>query len=436
MSTDAEPRAGDSDAVAGGRRRLAALTATHYAGNILPMVTGLATAPLTARALGPEGRGEMAVIGTVASFLVLVGSMGFGWAARDAVATDPDSVLFWRRLSTWFALLGLPLSLGVGVAVSWSFGLATAQGAAVLLFYAAAAVATRRAVDAGVLVSLGTPHLASVANIIYAVGVMLSVVFLYLADRLDLTTVIMANMLGFLIQSVALSILVGRYVRAHRVALDVRLTEMRTDPDYRPISVFRRGWGFFRAQLVDGLATRADILLATMGGKATVGLYSVTFLLPQVAYTCFVTVVQTSFSRHPRMDPEDRLALVYRASTLLGCLLALAGCTVAYPAIPWVFGQEFAGARGFLIPAACMTLGLAGLSAVLQHIGRSPSAFWLAIVVATPMAVGLVVTTWSAAASISALGLGFAVASAAYVCAKSGRHGLRFRTGDLNALFR
>jgi O-antigen/teichoic acid export membrane protein len=432
--TTAPPGPARSYAAAGGRR-LTVRGLTHAFGNVFPMLTGLATAPLTARALGPDGRGEVVVIGAVATLLVLLGSLGFGWVARDAVATDPDSILFWRRLSAWLALASFPPAVTAGFAIAGSFHLSRSQEVAVLGFYAIAAVATRRAVDSGVLVSVGTPHLNSVANLCYGAAVALSVFVLFFLGRLDVTTLVLSNALGFLIQTAVLSYLVHRHIAGRRVELRARLAAMRVDPAYRWTTAGRRGLGYCRAQFLDGLTNRADVLLATFaGGTAVAGLYSVTALLPQIAYTFYVTVVQTTFSRHPRMEANERLGLIFRASSLAACVLSVVGCAAAYPLIPWVFGQEFAAARNYLVPAVCMTVGLAGLSAVLQDLGRRPSTRWLAIVVLLPALTAALLVAWSAAVAVSALGMTFFVVCACYVWSMCGHRGFAYSLGDLHEL--
>jgi len=315
------------------------------------------------------------------------------------------------------------------------FHLTRSQEGAVLGFYVAAAVATRRAVDSGVLVSVGKPHLNSVANLCYGVAVAMSVLVLFSLGRLDVTTLVLSNALGFLIQTAVLSYLVHRHMAGRRVELRARLDAMRVDPAYRWTTVARRGLRYWRAQFLDGVTNKADVLLATLvGGTAVAGLYSVTALLPQIAYTCYVTVVQTTFSRHPRMDANVRLGLIFRSSSLAACLLSVLGCAAAYPLIPWIFGQDFTAARGYLVPAVCMTAGLAGLSAVLPDLGRRPSSAWLSCVVLLPALAAALMAPWSAAAAVSALGMTFFVVCACYVWSKCGRGGLAYSLGDFHAL--
>jgi O-antigen/teichoic acid export membrane protein len=396
--------------------------AVHLIGNLAPLLSGLITAPLTARALGTAGRGEIVLLITVSSILITVGTFGLGWLVRDAVAHDPLSVDYWRRKARMLALALLPVSIVIALTMANWLRLAPWETIVTCVFYGIGAFAGTRSVEGNALVSLGNTTALGFANLSYAALVVGMTVGLFFGGVLDVANLVIANALGVSIQMFVLWVVMRRQRRNNRTALAQRTIELRRDPAHSTREVLRRAGIAWRTQLVDAATLRADTLL--LGGFATkqvVGLYSVVALLPQIAFVMYSTLVQRSFARSPGLTPEVRLRALMQGCMITGIAGCVIGIPLAYMGIPWLFGPDFTAARQYLLPGGLMMLGLAALTPVMVDLSRRPkSAVALLLVFIPALVVGLLGFLMSPFVGISLLGLGYIVAGITYSTSRLG----------------
>lgn len=364
----------------------------HGLGNLLPGMTGLLTAPLTARALGVEDRGVAAILLTVASLFAVAATAGLGWGARTAVAQDARSAETWARWARWVSLAALaPASLLV-VWLSGAWRLSTTEVLGLVLLFGLASAAAIRSVQGNVLISLGSLAALGLSNISMAVVTAGSVGLLFLVDHLTVTTVLIVNAAGLLAQSALLI----HALRKQRTRITVGAPTGRHAGVVTPSKLFMTGL----AQTLDALSSRLDLLLVAIVADArTLGLYSVAAVLPQVSYFVFLTLIQRSFAKSPSLTLEERSRLLLRVCLGGGLAFAAVGGAVGWLLIEPVFGHDFGPARQFLWPAMVVTVGLGALLPTLllwQRGGRSTLASLVSVVTvgACATAVGATAGAW------------------------------------------
>lgn len=392
-------------------------------GNLSMLISGVVTAPLTAVALGPTGRGQVVIITLVASLLILVGSAGLGWSSRDAVAQRPRDARVWHRaalkISGFVAPIAALLAVPVGVALQLD---STAAAMSIILF-AIAGLACSRAVAGNALIALGRAAHFGLANLIYTAMLVLTIVVLFVTGLLTVASAIAANALGLLVQVLVLEWLLRRAIHD---------TEKLAAPDESesPLHVreiLRRSRPYWRAQTVDSLIARSDVIVVAMAGSAAVvGLYSIAGLVPQIGFAVFTSITQWSFSASPRLAPRRRLALLLQANSVAAIVYAAIAVPTLYLLIPTVFGEEFIASRSYLAPALAMTLALAVSVPMMQDSARRRTSWWPTGVAVACLAMGSVVAlAYSVSAGVYVAAFVLLSGSVAYSVQRVGRGGLR-----------
>lgn len=394
----------------------------HLIGNLAPLLSGLITAPLTARALGAAGRGEITLLITVSTILITVGTFGLGWVVRDAVAHDPFSVDYWRRKARMLAIGLLPVAIGIALMMAYWLGLTEWETIVTCVFYGIGAFAGTRSVEGSALVSLGKTTALGFANLLYAALVVGLTVALFFLGALDVANLVVANALGVSAQMFVLWVVIRRQRRGNLTALAQRTVELRRDPAHSTREVLKRAGVAWRTQLVDAASLRADtLLLGGFASRQVVGLYSVVALLPQMAFAVYLTLVQRSFARSPGLAPEVRLRVLMQGCVITGIVGCVVGIPLAYIGIPWLFGPDFTAARQYLLPGGLMVLGLAALTPVMVDLSRRPkSAVTLLLVFVPALVVAALGFLMNPFMGLLLLGLGYVVAGLAYAATRLG----------------
>jgi O-antigen/teichoic acid export membrane protein len=364
----------------------------------------LITAPLTARALAPEGRGEIAIVVVAVSIFIVVASFGLGWVARDEVARDPRSYFFWRTRARGVALVASPVALGLSALLAFALSFHPLEAAALAAYFVIGAFAGTRSVDGNVLVSLGRPATLGMINTVTALAVLGACVILFVFDQLTVGSLIVANSLGLIVQMIGLIIAI-RAVERQRPELADEVAGPAAH-DMSITQIMRRAGRAWTSQLTDAYMLRSDtILVAISGSRSSVGLYSVAALVPQVGFALCLTVVQRAFARAPQFDPDRRLKLVTQACLLVSVSFLCLAIPSAYFLIPPIFGDAFTDARTYLLPAGLMTIGLAALAGALMDASRRKGRqIWLLSIAGVPTAAGVLAAILSPQLGVAALG--------------------------------
>lgn len=377
------------------RRRLRSLT--HLGGNVVPVLSGLATAPLTARALGVEGRGGLTIVLLVSGILVVIGSMGFGWVARHDIGRDPSSTYEWLSIARWFDVSMVPVGAGVAAAISMYLQLDRQQSIATGLLLVLSTCSASRAVRGNALVALGRNAELGRTGLIISLISVVGMVALFFFEMLSLASAIWVSFTSLAVQTVLIRHAVIR-------ALSTGGISNTGGSKIRHSGFMRRSARSAISQTTDLAVCKADALTAGMVGSISqVGLYSTAAIIPQVAYQLVLTAIQQSYVAFPRISRVERLAMVWHSCLFIGLASSLIAFPSAWVLIPVVFGEDFVGAREFIGPACIVVLGLGSICPAVQDSAVSGSPTKISAVLVLGAA-------GCAAAQLAGAGLGTVVA--------------------------
>jgi O-antigen/teichoic acid export membrane protein len=378
--------------VASTRRRLLGPSSVETATFCLSLLTG----PVVSRAVGDDGRGNLAAVVVPLQLLVWVLYLGVPYGSAMLVREVP------RRLlvdSTWRLVLLVQVPVA---AVGWFVApwlLAdhpdvTVDWFRVGLLCLVVAVPAITGVHLRLIESGGTWR-TSLATQLYLVLYTASVVVLAVLDELRLETALAAWVLSF----------VGGYaivVAAYRVF-------PRSIGDRRTMARQLRSG---RPQAVVTLATislgRLDqVFLAALGSSASLGHYAVAATAAQVslpiANGVATVVMPDAFQRGDSQLQRSATRLVFRISLAIGVLSAITAPWV----LPFVFGSDFHDSVALLwwmLPGQVLfnTAWVANASQLGKRRGGDAARAIGAAAVAYALLLGPVVS-WAGAAGAAAL---------------------------------
>ncbi len=363
------------------------------------MVSGIVTAPFTARALGVEGRAVVVVVTTVSVGLLILGTFGLGWITRQELSRGMSSARDWKqRALTVDATSFLP-SIAAGAALAWVLGVGGHVVAPLIVVISLSMLSALRAVWANMLIASGRAWGYGVANLSATTFVVFATVGAYVLQLLTLASALWIQAGGLAIQTSLVALLAERI------------------PHARGIGRASRGW--LRAwfprirksvggQIVDFVVGRSDlIVVALVGTSFQLGLYSVPGLIPVVVYQITVTVIQHSWAPGVAKDTAARIGISWRVSVLVGTFASIVGGLGVWLVFLPLFGEQFEGSVDYIVPACAMAAGIAAIVPAVQHAATSDGG-------------SLVVWSTLGAVLVNALvarGLGWHVADAVVVLA-------------------
>lgn len=352
-------------------------------GNLSPLMTGLLTAPITARALQADGRGQITQVLLVATAIQVIATLGLPWLSRTAVATEPRSSRSWARVGLMVGVPCMPLALAVCLPPTvGQLGLSPEQMILTASIFAVSSFSAYRGTRGNTLLSLGRPELFGLVVSVGSLILLGAVVGLAALRELDLSTLLYANLIVLVVQ---LSLVAGL---ARRVECRSQLPGTpRIDP-----RALTRPW---LAQVSEFTLTRVDlILLVLVGNVPVLGVYSLVALVPQALYAACQSVVQLSYSPARYGVGPRRHAHIAHASLLIGLVTAgLAVPTILF-LFPVLFGPSFSAAAEFIPAVVVMCLAVAGLApAIARGADGSKSIFLLAGLSVGALGVALVVSS-------------------------------------------
>jgi O-antigen/teichoic acid export membrane protein len=337
------------------RARQAAHTLMTYA--IARSVLGGLTGVVISRALGPEGRGEYAILLTIATIAVSAGHLSI----------EQSHASLWTRAPNRDAIAANGLLLGPLV------------GSASALFAAAIVM-----ILGPRLVPLPNHRLLAMALLTVPCGVTLRYLNNVLVLRARVEWVNWSGLLGAACQCLAcgLPAAIGRMSVAWAVAawvtsavmpLIVLIPAVRPRLRDRHMPLARRalatGLRYHVGIVALFLLFRVDVLiLGALRSSAAAGVYSLAVSLAELTRVAADSVAQVTLARQMKGDHDAAAALTIRTARLTGLLsLGSAGlmCAAAPLVVPFVFGPGFAGS---IAPLACLLPGMWALG-VIRTIG-------------------------------------------------------------------
>lgn len=369
---------------------------------VVAMVLALATGPIQARGLGPELRGELAmilIIGQIGAFLSDAGTMGY--VTREHSRGRGGSVLLG---SVAPLLLGSTLVI---LLVSYPVALLASSGGRVLFFLVLTQMlllplAALVQVGSGLAAGAGDIRTLAVTRLIAAVVPFVGLVGLWMFDAITLWSVAACYFVAILLSAIPM----------------VRLWSLAR-PLERDREVTRGAWRFGRSAWLNVLLTignvRVDgLLVAGLLGFHALGLYAVATtlaMLPSLVPAAATLVV----SRRVAADELGPFtARSIRIVFTLAWVVAVAIALMAPVVVPFLFGREFEAATGILrilLMGTVAAAASASLSNATSLAGRPLAAAVCQGIGVAVMVLGMVTAAkpWGVEGVAAASALGYMV---------------------------
>lgn len=339
------------------KRRAFGLNVAVYAGaGVIVAVLSLANVILTSRILGPEGRGAVAFLTTIAMLGSQLSSLGVEEAGANIAGREPERRPALATNALLFAVALGALAAAAIVALTTFFP-ATAAHSSVALRIAVVAAIPLLVFQFYLVFLVRADYGFAVTNVVSVIGPALNLAgnaALAAAGVLTVATTVTFWIVG---QVVATTVLVW-YVHARLAGFG--------RPDLR---LARRMVGF-GAQAHAGRMMKAgnyrldQWLLGAIAGQRELGLYSVAvawsegmFFLPEA----LAAVLRPDIVRSERGDAARRTAAAFRFGILLTVPTALVFLLAAPFLCTTVFGPEF---EGSIVELRILALGGLGILAM------------------------------------------------------------------------
>jgi O-antigen/teichoic acid export membrane protein len=320
----------------GRRRPLTFDVLLTFGSKVAVLIVSVGGSIVIARALGPSGRGAIAVAFSFTALLIQFGILGLHSANSYYAARDPEQISRILTNTLWASAVLGTLLAATGVALDQLFpallrGLDAAEIAVVLIGLPAAL--------AGNLLQ----------SILLAEGRMVA----YNGVELIMGAVLLAGLVvGLLLLSLgvlfAIVLFVGVNV-AGTVAYLMLLRRhfpLRRSPDLGLLrTMMRYGARLYLAALLAYLVTRVNLLLVNAFlGSSEAGLFSIVIGLMDALTLLPVVVALNLFPRVARGDKSTDTAAVFRTLALVYGALCIATIPLAGVAIRLLYGGAFSGA--------------------------------------------------------------------------------------------
>lgn len=335
----------------GARSGVLVASAPVLLAKVLSTVFLAGLAVVTARALGPSGRGVLVLMITIPSFTTLLGTLGVNLAARIRMVAKTAPVSLDRYLGVSAALVVVQAPLAAlavalllpltGVHVSPLRGLIVGLfGAATLAdifllhaFFAFGRTAEAAAVDAG----------GSLAQLVLVIAVLV-------AGRTDPDAVLVAMTLGAALQAAANLVALQRLGMPIRPRFSRRVARELIEEGYPGIGL----------ALGQALTFRIDRYIAGLFlVPAAVGIYSVSATGSEMLRLLPYAVSEVVFYKAAadRMTEKDLVRVVRIVTVCFIAALAVAALTASW-IVPLAFGNAFSSAVG---PLRILLIGEGGM---------------------------------------------------------------------------
>lgn len=302
-------------------------------GQFAASALALISAPIVARAIGPDGRGETAAVLAVTYMWPLICGMGLPLEVRrHAAATNETSVL--RTARVWVVLLFLP-SVLVGAILSFTLfdGFPPAEKVAALVAVSMAPLAVSWMCDQSILISRSQYGRVAVVQIMQPAVYVLLIATGWVSGIVSVAFVIWSNAAAVGATFIAAAALARVGFGGPRLPLK---------------STLRRSIPFAGSSITDATTNRLDQLLALpiMGGPAA-GFYAVAATVGALAMPLGHALAASSFNAVARTPAGEREKIIgdrTREALALGIISSVVVIILAPFGIPLLFGTDFSQA--------------------------------------------------------------------------------------------
>lgn len=369
---------------------------------VIIMVAGLATSILTARLLGPDGRGVYFYTVTVAALVTQFGSLGFASSNTYFVAREPAYLGPLAANSAWLSLFVFLVSCLVVTLLS---GPDEITGSLMLLAALLGTTSLFFMLFSNLLV--GMQRL--VAFNVLQIGSNLSVIpALFLAAWLDGSPA--ALLTGSTIVGLVFCVIAGIVLlRKHNFSFRPRIDIFRLSVNYS-----------FRAFLITligyGVARGNVFILQAASGNAEIGFYSIAVQITDALAILPTSIALVIFPRLIRQE-ESRFSDMLRMAklvALLGFLACVAAAVLADPFVRLAFGEDFVPSLPVVYAMLPGSLFLGAATIVSQYMAASGMPWrtflpWIAAGASLFVAAWYLIPRHAAAGAAGALSISYAV---------------------------
>jgi O-antigen/teichoic acid export membrane protein len=346
----------------------------------LTLVANLVTGIVTARALGPDGRGVTVALLTVSQLAGFLFAMGVAQSLSYFIARRPQDGP--RLLTTWLLML-VPLT-ALAIAISEALLptiFATDQQALDIgrWFMFSIVLVVGLELNYGLLLGIHDFFVYNVLRFAQPVVIALSLVVMWWLDELTVESALIASIAGSV-----LVLLIGLLRAVRRIGVGPPAPGLGLTSLWYGV----RGQG---STVAANVTARLDVaMLPAFVTSGSVGLYSVATNISLIVYqlsNTFAGLVLPAAARDPQRGPLKVVGSLW-ASLAAAAVIALVLALFARPLLGFVYGDEFRDAAEpllLLLPGAVLFAGSSILGAGLLAAGRPFTA-------TLPQLVGMAVT--------------------------------------------
>jgi len=320
------------------------------------LLTSLIAASVSARMLGPSGRGYYASLVLLSVLFAQLFGAGLGEAAivlpgsgrashKTAFSATLAVIIPLGFLGAITCIVTGAVALDPGSSDEW-----TALGLAGLLVLLNACSSTL----AWFLISREKVVLVGAITVMSATVIVVSLCLFLSVLHLRASGAVLASVLGIVAILAALLWFVPRQGISLRPAWDGRYLR----------SAARFGLGIQISNLLVQMAGRIDLIIVyRIGGSAPAGMYSIALTLGALVGSVPVAIAYAAFPRLPKVTEDEARALtasLFRTGIAAAVSTSVALSVLAPFAIPVVFGPAYRGAIGptlILVPAGVLWSG-------------------------------------------------------------------------------
>ncbi len=391
-------------------KRLRGGVAGSLATGIVGQAVLVASGILAARALGVEGRGDLAAIALVPSILSQLGTLGMPLAMTYYVARDPEgSRTLLRRL--WLPIWLQTILLTIAQAgLLWAL-VDDAQREAALVSIPVMPALVAQQYGLAVLQGQARFAIFNVLRIAPAAMYMLGMIALVLTDETALVQVVLAWTLANVLVGVALAATAIRYASGHHEDTEIGL-----------LRVIRFGVSGVLGSNSPVEVLRMDqAVVAISLPRSDLGLYVVALAFTNLPRFLSQSVGMVAYPRVAAAAPGDEVRRMLHAYVLIVAVATTAVVGLLAAIMPWLiptfFGAEFSGAvttARILLIASLLLAMRRVLTDIAQGAG-SPGAGTVAELVNLALVLPLIVLVaprWGIEGVATALTIGAAASLA------------------------
>jgi O-antigen/teichoic acid export membrane protein len=306
--------------------------AATFASRLILVGLGVASSVLTARYLGPAGRGSLATLTALAGIGLQLGNLGLHASNTYQVSRRPDLLSpVWANSLRTASYLGLALTL-LTLGAAAVFPGVLGEIPLPLLLPATLCIPFQLLVLFGLnlLVGLGRVPLFNALEVIFRGAGVAGLFVILILLRGDVRWVLILNLIIAAGAAVAVVRILGGLVRRSGAG------ESNSSVGY--------GAKAYVAALLAYLIVRSDMLLVNMlRGTSDAGIYSIAVQITDLIYLLPMSIGLVLFprlTRHSEGDPVFAMK-VARHTAFLMLILCAAAALLAHPVIKLLYGESF-----------------------------------------------------------------------------------------------